>query len=148
MLTRGVYLIAFLAAATLLSAGCKEQSEPQTSGGQKSPADKFAANLADAEFVNYDVAIGGGGSLTYQTLDFEADGTWSADAELKLAKEPFDCVESGTWEITDGGPIDTFSSRVDFRMNDTDCPGRDTQKKQKLEIRIQGKGNRPQIIDL
>ncbi len=148
MLNRGVSLIALLAAATLLFVACKEQSEPQTSGGQKSPAEKFAANLADAEFLNYAVAIGGGGSLTYQTLDFEADGTWSADAELKLAKEPYDCEESGTWEITDGGPMDEFSSRVDFRMSDTDCPGRDAQKKQKLEIRIHGKGNRPQIIDL
>ncbi len=148
MTKRGVFLLVAVTAATLLFAACKEQSEPTTSGGQKSPAEKFAANLAAAEFVNYAVAISGGGSLTYQTLDFEADGTWSADAELKLAKEPFDCVEGGTWEITDGGPIDEWTSRVDFRMNDTDCPGRDSQKKQKLEIRIKGKGNRPQVIDL
>jgi len=134
----------------LLAVGCKKEVEPETSGAPapKSVKDKFIGTLAQTEFINYDVPIGGGGSLAYPTLKFAEDGTWAAPAVLKLADEPFDCEESGTWEIVDNGPIDLLTSRMMMTMDSTDCPGRTAPQEKKIEIRIQGPNNRPQIVDL
>ena len=134
----------------LAATGCKKEVQPETSGAPapKSVKDKFVGSLAQTDFINYDVAIGGGGSLSYSTLKFSEDGGWIGTAQLKLADDPFDCEESGSWEIVDNGPIDPFTSRVLMSMEETDCPGREAPREQKVEIRINGQNNRPQIVDL
>lgn len=135
---------------SLVATGCKKDVEPETSGAPapKSVKDKFTSTLAETEFINYDVAIGGGGSLSYSTLTFSEDGEWSGIAVLKLADDPFDCEESGAWEIVDNGPIDPLTSRLMMQMTETDCPGREAPREKKIEIRINGQNNRPQIVDL
>jgi len=149
-ITRLLALPIALVFVTVGATGCKKEAEPETSGtaAPKTLTDRFTDNLADTEFINYAIAIGGGGSLTYSTLAFAVDGTWSADAVLKLAEDPFDCVESGTWSIADDGPMDEHTSRLNISVTATDCPGREPSKKRKVEIRIHGKGNRPAIVDL
>lgn len=141
-----VFLVVALAGAT----ACKKEVAPETSAAPapRSVADKFAGTLGETEFINYDIAIGGGGSLTYHTLRFDPDGTWTGVAVLKLTDEPFDCEESGSWEIVDNGPIDALTSRLLMNMTATDCPGREAPREQKVEVRIKGQSNRPQIIDL
>lgn len=134
----------------LANAGCKEekQTEPTTSGAQKSVADHFIDNLVAAEFINYDIPIGGSGRLTYRTLTFKADKTWSGDAMLRLAEDPFDCVESGTWQLEPEGTYKEQNGNVLILLNATDCPGRSEPGKWKVEIRLQGKGGRPEIVEL
>lgn len=142
-------LIAVLALFAAGTMACDEKKkEPETSVQQKSAADKFAGNLVSTEFVKYALGIGGGGRLVYQTLDFEANGTWTGDAELLLAEDPFDCTESGTWQQVVEDTSDPNTGRIMLFMDSTDCPGRDTPKKWKVEVRLQGKGGRPEIIDL
>jgi hypothetical protein len=141
-----IAVLSLFAAGTL---ACDEKKkEPETSVQQKSTADKFADNLVSTEFVMYAVGIGGGGRLVYQTLDFDANGTWTGDAELLLAEDPFDCTESGTWQLENEGPSDPNLGRVNMVMDSTDCPGREAPGKWKIEVRLQGKGGRPEIIDL
>jgi hypothetical protein len=144
--------VALLTAALLLpvATGCKKKAvEPETSGVQRTPRDVFADDLAAAEFVRYSVDIGDGGSLTYETLRFVADNTWTGSAVLRLAKEPYSCTESGSWQLEEGSPLNPTTGRLMMVMDSTDCPGRDAQKKWKVEIRLEGgKGGRPEIVDL
>ena len=103
--TKLTSLIALFALALLGVSACDEKKkEPETSVGQKSVADKFTHNLTSTEFVKYAIAIGGGGRLVYQTIDFQANGKWTGDAELLLADDPFECTESGTWQMENAGP--------------------------------------------
>ncbi len=145
-------IAALLAAAALmlpLTIGCKKEVEPETSGAQRTPRDVFADDMAATEFVRYSVDIGDGGTLTYETLRFSANKTWTGSAVLRLAKEPYSCTESGTCQLEEGSPINPTTGRLMLVMTDTDCPGRDAQKKWKVEIRLEGgKGGRPEIVEL
>ncbi|MDP7113155.1 MAG: hypothetical protein QGH45_14375, partial [Myxococcota bacterium] len=108
-----------------------------------------ADDLAAAEFVRYSVDIGDSGSLTYETLRYSANKTWTGSAVLRLAKEPYSCTESGTWQLEDGSPLNPTTGRVMMVMDSTDCPGRDAPHKWKVEIRLEGgKGGRPEIVEL
>ncbi len=134
-----------------LIGGCKEKStagSTTTSGAARSTTDQFTDNLADADFVNYMIPIGGSGTLTYRQMKFRADGTWRGNAELDLADEPFECTETGTWQFESGGAIDANTARLLMVMDDTDCPGREAPSKWKVEIRLKGKGGRHEIVDL
>jgi len=144
------FTLALSVGLLLAVSSCKKEVEPETSGAPapKSVKDKFVGALAQIEFINYDVPIGGGGSLTYTTLHFAEDGTWIGDASLELADEPFDCEESGVWEIVDNGPIDAVTARMMMKMEETDCPGRSSPQQKKIEIRLHGQHDRPQIVDL
>jgi hypothetical protein len=109
----------------------------------------FADDLAAAEFVRYSVDIGDGGSLTYETLRYSANKTWTGSAVLRLAKEPYSCTESGTWQLEEGSPLNPTTGRLMMVMDSTDCPGRDAPRKWKVEIRLEGgKGGRPEIVEL
>lgn len=142
---------ALLAAAALALplTGCKKEAEPETSGAQRTPRDVFADDLAATDFVRYSVDIGDDGSLIYETLRYHADRTWTASAVLSLAKEPYSCTESGTWQFEEGSPLGPKTGRLMMVMTGTDCPGRSAQKKWKVEIRLEGgKGGRPEIVEL
>ncbi len=145
-----ICLLSIGALFTLAYSGCKEEKkdEPQTSGAQKSVSDTFIDNLVATEFINYDIAIGGGGRLTYRTLTFKSDKTWTSDAMLRLAEDPFDCVESGTWQLEPQGNYEAQRGNVLIMMNATDCPGRTEPSKWKVDIRLQGKAGRPEIVEL
>jgi len=137
-----------IAALMLPTTGCKKEAEPVTSGAQRTPRDVFADDLAAAEFVRYSLDIGDG-SLTYETMRFSANNTWTGSAVLRLAKEPYSCTESGTWQLEDGSPMNPTTGRLMLVMDSTDCPGREASKKWKVEIRLEGgKGGRPAIVDL
>ncbi len=131
-----------------LTACDEKKKEPETSVEQRSTSDEFADKLVETEFVKYALGIGGGGRLVYETLEFKPNGTWVGDAELLLAEDPFKCTESGTWQLEEDGSGDGNVGRVYLVMNQTDCPGREADDKWKIEIRLEGKGGRPEIIDL
>ncbi len=74
--------------------------------------------------------------LTYETITFAADNTWSAEGLVSIMDEEMDCIEKGTW-MMDPAQSET-STNMTWTITSTDCPSRVAPIEMRLQLILTG----------
>jgi hypothetical protein len=118
----------FLFALTglLCATGCGPKKDATTAVDKTSAAQndnvalsKFEKQLVDAEISSWEPTSNSGAQFIYNTLSFNADGTWAADGVVKADFEEFPCTEKGIWKV--GIEDNANAATVDWSVKSTDC---------------------------
>lgn len=140
---------ALMTIALAALAGCKK-SDSSTAAPEQAAEDKaqwgdqvpddatsraFAAELVRQTVEDFRVTDDGA-VLTYRSLRFKADGSWSASGEVAIADEEMECAESGEWTM-DAAETET-KAMVNYTIDRTDCAGREAGSDQRVMIDING----------
>ena len=144
-----IALLIVCASMAVGAIGCPKQGSTDSGEAAEAtpaPTSRFSgatATFVDAllatSIVGYDVAREGA-SVIYQSMGLEKDGTFSADATLRLGdgEDAYPCVESGTWTLDDDKAESATVAMVTFDMKSTDCPGRTAPKSWRAKLEISG----------
>lgn len=145
-------------ALTLLIVGCSKQAppepaaetdvppEPQAEAQAEAAAPSHYPGTADARaFVDALTALEvtglnptGASEFTYQTMSFDADGTWSAEAQIDVGGETAPCRESGTWVLDEVTDADTAT--MVWTLTETNCATRNAGDETRLQMDIASDG--------
>lgn len=115
-------------------------SAPAASSGPTSvsvaPADgnsqAFASALVGATIKNFSPSGGAGAKFMYNTLQFKADGSFSAAGFVEMDDEKMDCTETGTWGMD---PADSkTSATINWKVEQTNCAGRDAGEQSRAQV--------------
>lgn len=104
---------------------------PDTADGRA-----FADALTRLEIT--DLSPTGASEFIYRTMAFQRDGTWSADAELRVGGEEAPCRESGTWRVVDLTDADTAT--MVWTVTETNCATRNEGDETRLLLDISPDG--------
>ncbi len=147
-----VRVLAFLPlvlAASLLVACPKESPPPQASAEAEAPPPPppsrykgtikgFVDHLIRTPIRSYKPEVAGDALMRYDELRFESENRWVAKGEIKLGEEPYECEESGTWEVDADAVTSPEEGAVDLVTDKTACPGRKAPMNWRILIRYQG----------
>ena len=99
----------------------------------------FAQTLMGASFRNFSPSGATGAKFMYNTLQFKADGTFSAAGYVEMDDEKMDCTETGGWgmEVADSKTLAT----VFWKVESTDCAGRDAGEESRAEVDLSDPSN-------
>jgi len=92
---------------------------------------KFATKLIKTNVNNFSPDAQG---LQYNTLTFNADNTWKAEAVVAVMDEEMECQESGTWTM-DSAKSGTVSN-MNWTISSTDCPTRQAPQELRVEVTL------------
>jgi hypothetical protein len=138
-----------LLVTTLLLAACgAKKSEPAKAGadapaqesieGAKFPDDatskSFAEKLIKFEAKDFKPTDATGPKFVYKTVDFKADNTWWAMAEMSADGETIECKEQGTWEMDPAA--DEHTAPMTWKLDRTTCAGRPEDSVLRLKVNI------------
>lgn len=122
-----------------VSAKVTEQAKPNKKKAniQNVPKDKVSEAYATAliETTGRGFSPNAMG-LTYQTITFAADNSWSAEGLVSVMDEEMDCVEKGTW-MMDPAQSET-SANMTWTVTSTDCPSRVAPIEMRLQLILTG----------
>ncbi len=118
--------------------------EPATSSTtvdipKDSASKKFASKLVSLEIHDWSPEDSGQVSFTYEDFSFNSDGTWSATGTVAILDESVDCRESGHWTMDPAASED--SSFLDWTVEDTTCPGRESGSRVRVKMVIDKDGS-------
>lgn len=99
----------------------------------------FASALMSAGIRNFSPSGASGAKFMYNTLEFKADGTFSAAGYVEMDDEKMSCVESGPWGM-DPAESKTLAT-VFWKVESTDCAGRDAGEESRAEIDLADPSN-------
>lgn len=122
-----------------ISAKVTEEAKPnkKKTNIQNVPKDKvseaYAAALIETTGRGFSPNAMG---LTYQTITFAADNSWSADGVVSVMDEEMDCIEKGTW-MMDPAQSET-SANMTWTITSTDCPSRVAPIEMRLQLILTG----------
>jgi hypothetical protein len=106
---------------------------------QDATSKAFIGNLVNTTIRNYQ-PVEGAVSLTYDTMGFRPDGSWSASGAVSIMEDKMECVESGGW-IMDAAASET-DGVVTWTVDDTDCASRKTEVSTRARILLKD-GSQP-----
>ena len=93
----------------------EQEASPETPGDALSK--KFAKKLIEYPLKHF----APGDQLTYSSLIFKGDNTWTADAKVTLGFESDECTETGSWSM-DPAQADNMAV-VSWVVAQSDCVG-------------------------
>lgn len=137
-------------AVVLLLAACSKQAppEPAVETHEEAPAatPSHYPDTADARaFVGAltslevaDLHPTGASEFQYRSMRFDADGTWTADAQLDVGGETAPCQERGTWRLDEVTDADT--AIMVWTVTETNCATRNTGDETRLLMDIAADG--------
>jgi hypothetical protein len=140
---------AALLLTTLLLAACgAKTTAPVASGdaapvaesidGAKLPTDanskSFAEKLIKHDAKDFKPTDAAGAGFIYRSVDFKADNTWWAAAEMSADGETIDCKEQGTWEMDPAE--DDHTAEMTWKLDRTTCAGRPDAATMRLKVGI------------
>ncbi len=141
--------IALMTLALAALAGCKKsetstaapEQAAKTQWGDQVPDDAASRAFADAlvrQTITDLRVTDDGGVLTYRSMRFKPDGSWSASGDVAIADEEMECTESGQWRM-DAAETET-KAMVSYTVDSTDCAGRASGGDQRVMIDINDDG--------
>jgi len=118
-----------VAAFALMAMGCEKK--PATSPVEKESTaetktgnlSKFQKKLVETTITDWEPTSNSGAQFIYKTLQFTADGTWSANGVVRADFEEFECAENGTWSLV--SEASATSGTIDWTVSKTDCIARE-----------------------
>lgn len=139
-------------AIALLCFACSKQAPPEPAAETRdATADAPATpshhpDTADARaFVRALTALEvtdlnptGASEFRYRSMRFEADGAWSADAQLDVGGETAPCAERGTWRLDEVTDADT--AIMVWTVTETNCATRNVGDETRLLMDIADDG--------
>lgn len=148
-MSRTVLLLAPLLPILLLAACGAKKSEVATGAsdapvresieGAKIPDDaaskSFAEKLIKFDATKFKPTDGAGPAFVYKSVDFKADNTWWAMAEMSSDGETIECKEQGTWEMDPAA--DEHTAAMTWTLSRTTCAGRPEASILRLKVNIE-----------
>ncbi len=95
----------------------------------------FAGKILANQVTGYSPADGYGMKFVYKTLTFRNDNSWSADAILGEGEDSVACIERGTWTMDVA--TDEHTADMSWKLEDTTCPGRQSQNMMRVNVHIE-----------
>lgn len=136
--------------ASLVLTACAKNSGASTAAASDAPKDETADGATypdDAnsksfveKLVKHNVTrfkptdAGAGASFVYTSVDFRADNTWWAEAQMTADGETIDCKEQGTWEMD--AASDEHTAAMTWTLNRSTCAGRPSADTLRLKVNI------------
>ncbi len=112
------------------STAAAANSTGSTGFGDQVPADDtsqaFAQSLVSTNFTNIEPVE----LLNWDSLVFNADGTWSARGEVTMMDEEMACIEGGAWSMEAAERSD--NATVTWHLDETNCAGRESGSSQRV----------------
>jgi hypothetical protein len=134
----------------LVLTGCAKKSETNTAAAADAPKEEtidgakypddanskaFVEKLIKHDATNFKPTdAGAGASFIYKTIDFKADNTWWAAAQMTADGETIDCKEQGTWELDPA--TDEHTAAMTWKLNRSSCAGRPSDDTLRLKVGI------------
>jgi hypothetical protein len=113
-----------------------EQSTPDVPDDANSK--KFASSLIKTAIENFTPSDASGATFKYAKMTFSGDNQWTADAFVEIQDERMECVERGGWTLE---PAESASvGTVSWKVEQTDCPGREAGSTTRAEFTISKSG--------
>ena len=140
-----------LLSALLPLAACGEKKAPASSGstaasteesidGAKYPDDaaskSFVTRLIRVDAKDFEPTDASGMKFVYKTVDFRADNTWWAAAQMTADGETFDCKEQGTWDMDPA--MDDHTAEMTWKLSRSSCAGRPQEGTMRVKVGIEG----------
>ena len=135
----------------LLVTGCAKKAEAPKAAGEYAPAAEesiegarypddanskvFVERLIRVEAKGFKPTDAPGAAFVYTSLDFRADNTWFAQAQMTAGGETIDCKEEGTWEMD--AALDERTAPVTTKLTRSSCAGRPDNEILRLKIKIE-----------
>lgn len=95
----------------------------------------FAERLMKHDAKNFTPTDAPGPRFVYQTMTFQPDMSWQADARVIAEGETFDCRELGSWTMD---PAETeHTANMSWQMNKSTCPGRPEKAAMRVRVTIE-----------
>lgn len=141
-------MLTLLIASLLVACGDKEESETSAVAEATAdavtviPADKnstaFGKKLLANDFKGMK-PVEGDVKLTYNSLNFAPEGTWSAAGIVEIADEGMECMESGTWTMEPA--VSDATATVAWTIDKTSCAGREAGGETRAELTLLDSGS-------
>ncbi len=117
---------------------------PAAEGGPKISMDipegskPFVTQLIGSTTTNFAPTDSDGANFEYTRLQFNGDGTWTADGYVEAMDEKMECEESGSWTIE--SVTSKTVATMAWTLNDTTCVGRDKGSETRAQVTIGSSG--------
>lgn len=92
----------------------------------------FARALVGTSVKNFSPSGGSGAKFMYNSLQFQADGNFTAAGFVEMDDERMDCNETGKWSMD---PADSKTvATVTWKVDETNCAGREPGEQSRAQV--------------